>query len=197
MQGEKRCPCQHRGGDDQREQCEETSAPRICPGVRISPRRLASLAMPARLFFPFPAVHLAILPRCTGPRGSLSRFVTSPDNATLTALRADAVLDVRQCASTDMITAPVAAEADIYPDLVMHIYIYIYISYDYIGDKRGLRRSASAPTTTPIRPGRQSYRWHIHLRSAGTSVMSQRLHCEAKHTLMRNDVPFRLMKPYA
>jgi hypothetical protein len=34
----------------------------ICPGVRISPRRLASLAMPARLFFPFPAANLAILP---------------------------------------------------------------------------------------------------------------------------------------
>ena len=47
--------------------------------------------------------------------GSLSRFVTSPYNATLTALRADAVLDVRQCASTDMITAPAAAEADILP----------------------------------------------------------------------------------
>jgi hypothetical protein len=34
----------------------------ICPGVRISPRRPASLAMPARLFFPFPAINLAISP---------------------------------------------------------------------------------------------------------------------------------------
>jgi hypothetical protein len=48
----------------------------------------------------------------------LSRFVTSPNNVTLTALRADAVLDVGQCASTDTITALVAAEADDRPGVV-------------------------------------------------------------------------------
>ena len=62
--------------------------------------------------FPFPAINLAILPCCTEPSGLLSRFVTSPNNVTLTALRADAVLDVGQCASTDTITALVAADED-------------------------------------------------------------------------------------
>jgi hypothetical protein len=62
------------------------------------------------LFFRFPAINLAILPWCTEPSGLLSRFVTSPNNVTLTALRADAVLDVGQCASTDTITALVAAD---------------------------------------------------------------------------------------
>ena len=81
----------------------------ICPGVLISPRSPASLAMTTCLFFPFPAINLAILPWCTEPSGLLSRFVTSPNNATLTALRADAVLDVGQCAPTDTITALVAA----------------------------------------------------------------------------------------
>jgi hypothetical protein len=45
----------------------------------------------------------------------LSRFVTSPDKATLTALSVDAVLDVGQSAFTDTITALVAADAEIHP----------------------------------------------------------------------------------
>ena len=66
------------------------------------------------LFFPFSAINLAILPSCTEPSGLRSRFVTFPNNATLTALRADAVLDVGQCASTDTITALVAADEGVH-----------------------------------------------------------------------------------
>ena len=91
----------------------------ICPGVLISPRSPASLAMATCLFFPFPAVNLAILPWCTEPSGLLSRFVTSPHNVTLTALRADAVLDVGQCASTDTITALVAANECVLLELTL------------------------------------------------------------------------------
>ena len=73
----------------------------ICPGVRISPARPASLATPAPPILPVPCEYLAIVPWCTGPSGLLSRFVISPDNAAWPTLRVDALLDVTYYLTSD------------------------------------------------------------------------------------------------